>query len=703
MLKMLNNLSVRGRMLLSVSVLVAVLLVALAQLYLTIQSNIDFAVMEKKGNQMIRPLAGVMSDLVDMRILLEMGREGRAITDPLAAIVTSINKKMDAVSEAYGAVGADLQFTDEGLASRGREALAMDKIAEKWKRLSASAQSAPSEDHDADMASLIADIRGMIGHAGDTSNLVLDPDLDSYYLMDVTLLVMPQTFDRMSLIGSELYRWETSTLSETEKVETAVMSRLLSESDIDRAVADMDTSLKEDVNFYTKSPSYERNIAGPFGDYREASHKLADMMKSLAGGEVVSRDDFVRVVQTAKESAYVFWDVGLNELDSLLDIRIAAFKKQQMEVLVVSLLGLFIGLACYAMVIYSLTKPLSALIGSMDKLAKNDINVDIAYGDAHSEIGAMARAIAVFKENALEADRLRQQRVESEENNRVQRQQTLNAIADDFQSEVGGVVGVVATAARHMNNTATGLMQLVSEVSAKATTVATASAEASVNVQAVSGATEQLSASIQEISQQVSHSSAIANQAKVRAEDSNRQVKGLVAAAEKIGVVVNLISDIAEQTNLLALNATIEAARAGDAGKGFAVVASEVKALANQTANATGQIGTQIKAIQDATVSAAQAIAEITATIDRINDITASVAAAVEQQGAATSDIARNVQQAAMGTQQVAANIGDVTCSVQEAGTSSGEMLSASQNLADQSNKLQQAMAQFLSTVRKQA
>lgn len=700
MLTFLNNLSIRTRMLLSIATLLIALLMAVLQAYMGVQANIDFATSEKKGNQIIRPLAAVLNSAADLRVMLAMGREGRPVTDPLATIIKSIDREMAALADVYAAVGNDLQFTDEGLAARGRDGLALEAVQSKWETLSNAVQAMPQQDHEAGVTAFIADIRGMIAHAGDTSNLILDPDLDSYYLMDVTLLVMPQTFDRLSVIGSNVYTWQGAGIDGDKKLETAVLARMLDEGDIARVVADVDTSLKEDAHFYGKSATYERNLVGPFNDYRDANRKLVSTLTALSAGEAISRDDFIRVFQTAKEAGYVFWDVGLDELDTLLDIRIADMRTQQVEILVLSALALAVSLAAYIMVIFSLTKPLSSLLATMQRLSNNDTSVDIAYGQAQSEIGAMARAIAVFKNNALETERLRQQQAQTDEENARQRRQLLADLAENFQQEVGGIVSSVARAAGDMGDTAQLLARLVDDTSSKSSSVAGASDVASANVQAVASAAEELSASIREISQQVSHSSMVAQQAKEKATESNHKVRSLVTAAEKIGVVVNLISDIAEQTNLLALNATIEAARAGEAGKGFAVVASEVKSLANQTANATSQIEVQIKAIQDATMGAAQAIGEITETIDAISGIATSVAAAVEEQGAATGEIARNVQQASVGTREVAENIQQVTVVTQESGRASGQVLSASAALSQQSQQLQRAIGQFLINVR---
>ena len=220
------------------------------------------------------------------------------------------------------------------------------------------------------------------------------------------------------------------------------------------------------------------------------------------------------------------------------------------------------------------------------------------------------------------------------------------------------------------------------------------------NVQTVASATEELSSSIREIGNQVSESSRIVGAAVTQADDTNAKVKALAEAAQKIGDVVTLINEIAGQTNLLALNATIEAARAGEAGKGFAVVASEVKNLATQTAKATEEIAGQVRAIQDATDTSAQAIDTIAQTINRVNEISTAIASAVEEQGAATQEIARNVQQAAQGTTEVSSNIGSVTQVAQETGAAATQLLSSAGELARNGTLLRSQVDDFLREVR---
>jgi methyl-accepting chemotaxis protein len=273
-------------------------------------------------------------------------------------------------------------------------------------------------------------------------------------------------------------------------------------------------------------------------------------------------------------------------------------------------------------------------------------------------------------------------------------------LADRFEGAVGEIITTVSNASTELEASASSLTGNAARSQTLATTVAAASEEASTNVHSVAAATEELSSSVTEISRQVQESARMASEAVGQARSTTERVSELSKAASRIGDVVELINTIAGQTNLLALNATIEAARAGEAGRGFAVVASEVKALAEQTAKATGEIGQQVSGIQAATQDSVSAIKDISGTIERLSEISSTIAAAVEEQGAATQEISRNVQQAAQGTQQVSANIADVQRGASETGTASSQVLSAAQMLSGDSNRLKLEVGKFLDTVR---
>ena len=340
------------------------------------------------------------------------------------------------------------------------------------------------------------------------------------------------------------------------------------------------------------------------------------------------------------------------------------------------------------------------LVATTRRLAANDFAVEVPETGRSDEIGQLAQAVAVLRDGAAEAERLRQAQEALKVQAETERRAGLLKIADGFEGSVKRVADTISTAAEKSENAAHLVSGAVDTASERAASVAAAAEQASANVATVATAAEELSASIREISGQVQQSSVISQEAVTEAQRTNGLVQSLAESAGRIGEVVGLINNIASQTNLLALNATIEAARAGDAGKGFAVVAGEVKSLANQTARATEDISSQVGAVQAATTQAVRAIQSITETIGRINEIAGAIAAAVEEQGAATNEIARNVQQAATGTREVSNFLTQVTMATGEAGASATGMLSATQALMAEAQALRGEVQDFLVSVR---
>jgi methyl-accepting chemotaxis protein len=448
----------------------------------------------------------------------------------------------------------------------------------------------------------------------------------------------------------------------------------------------------------------EREIADKFhaywNEYLALSEKTLSMSRANDPTSIdhylnASRDKFGEFRDT------LLANVKFNEdsADTAGDAGEAAYDSAR--IWIYSALGLAAALCAMAgfMIIVSVSTPIQAMTAAMKRLADHDLTTVVLGVERKDEIGSMAGAVQVFKDNMIKGDELAAAQA-AENEAKQQRAARLESLTKSFESKVGTLVQSLSAAATEMESTASSMTALAEQGNNKAMTVASAAEQTSANVQTVATATEELTASIQEISKQVANSARIASKAVDDARATDGVVQELAVGAQKIGEIIQLINDIAGQTNLLALNATIEAARAGDAGKGFAVVASEVKSLATQTAKATDEISAQITQIQGATDQAVVAIKGIGSTIQEMSEIAAAIASAVEEQGAATVEISRNVQQAAQGTEEVSRSIVDVKQASTDTGAASTQVLGAAGELSRNSNDLSKEVESFLSGVK---
>lgn len=351
------------------------------------------------------------------------------------------------------------------------------------------------------------------------------------------------------------------------------------------------------------------------------------------------------------------------------------------------------------LLVKSLSPPVKDITSVMKQLTNGNLNVEIAGSDRRDELGEMAAAVRVFKDNMIETERLRAEQ-QREQQRQLERAAKINASVSAFDKRIGEVVQVVASAASELQSTAQAMSGAAEETSSQSMAVAAASEQTSQNVQTVAVATEELTASIREIERQTAESSRLASGAVARANLTGEQINHLMAAYSKIEGVIDIINGIAAQTTLLALNATMEAARAGEAGRGFAVVASEVKSLASQTAKSTEDISAAIREIRTAVNEADASIAEISVSIGHVSEAGNGIAAAVQQQGSATREISRNVEEAARGTQGVSSNISAVTEAASHTGVAASQVLAAAGELARNGEVLRGQVASFLSEVR---
>jgi methyl-accepting chemotaxis protein len=462
------------------------------------------------------------------------------------------------------------------------------------------------------------------------------------------------------------------------------------------------------------------------GDYAKGAHQIVAVRteaigieaKRSAGGELPA-EAFANMARLNDEATRIAKDVTLpiaDEIEALAN-KIVDYAKHRVEeenaaaaqemssaertALAIGISAALMLIATCIFSIFTIARPMNALTGAMKELASGNFGVVLPGLGRKDEIGGVAEAVETFKVKAAEKAREEAEaKIKQDQVAAQQRKADMIKLADDFEDAVGEIIETVSSASTELEASASTLTATAVRSQELTTMVAAASEEASTNVQSVASATEEMTSSVNEISRQVQDSARMAGEAVDQARKTNDRVSELSKAAARIGDVVELINTIAGQTNLLALNATIEAARAGEAGRGFAVVASEVKALAEQTAKATGEIGQQISGIQAATQESVNAIKEISGTIEKLSEISSTIAAAVEEQGAATQEISRNVQQAAQGTMQVSSNITDVQRGASETGSASSQVLSAAKSLSSDSNRLKLEVGKFLNTVR---
>ena len=438
--------------------------------------------------------------------------------------------------------------------------------------------------------------------------------------------------------------------------------------------------------------------------FEENAHKL---FKALKGRDYYTADKLAKVIHAQEDKLDQEAESLLTRLNGFTQASASlalAHEKQAERIIWISGIAGVLALMAAGFVITRLTAgPLGDMLKKVETMASGDTNVEFD-ASTRDEVGVLAKAMEEFRLQMIEREKLaeRQKQMEREMQMEEKTREAVLSMTETIRSSLSEAVNGLRRNAETMTVAVDGMDQISSTVMDENATVAAAAEEATVNVQSVSSATEEMVAAIREVAEQSAQSSNVADQAKALTDDAQQQISGLYEAAQEIGQVVAMITDIADQTNLLALNATIEAARAGEAGKGFAVVASEVKSLASQTAKATDQIGGQVGSIQNATGSVVEMIENIARTIGEVSQAAGAIASAVEEQGATTQEISRNIHEAATGTQSVTESIHKVSDSINESRARANDVRVEKDAVSSAIGSLETQLGSTLDSIREQ-
>jgi methyl-accepting chemotaxis protein len=546
--------------------------------------------------------------------------------------------------------------------------------------------------------STIAATRALIAKIGDGSNLILDPDLDSYYVMDMVVVKLAELVDQAGvLIGmAGEYRGKPH-LTDQEKADFLIRAGQYSAA-VDGLADDLKSAFEGNPDGSVKATIAQSHaaLAAAAKDYLGAINELGTHLE----GEAHTTIDLAPLHQLHRNlqgKADALWRRADSELITLLHQRIVGFTGKLATSLAITAIILVLALTFAWLLSRSIIRAIRNLVHGIDGIAAGDLAVTIPYVEDGNEIGLIAKALLRFRNATIDKTQRESQRVQAEIQERERA--ALVAMAAQLNASVGTIVDDLTEAAAIVETSSRTVASNVEQTAGKIDLTTTTTEQAAENVGTVAAATVELSASIGEISARVGKASRMAGDATQRADAATTIVASLAEAAQKIGEVVTLIQEIAGQTNLLALNATIEAARAGEAGKGFAVVASEVKNLANQTAKATEDISTQVDGIRTATNEAVAAIGGIADTVREVSVIASSIATAVEQQNSATSEISRNVQHAADRTQAVTREILGISAAAGETNAATSALLGAADRLTGRTTILKRELTNFVEKI----
>lgn len=611
-------------------------------------------------------------------------KEGAASIDSVFAETETIDAR----------IGADLKLTKNDI---GDPNLTLASTKEKWEAIKSSAYNPEA------YTVLLRDLSGMVKRLGENSNMILDPELDSFYLVDTALGAFPGSLAKLALIKSDIYTRLAANgnqLTPEDRSIAAKYSTAIEDGYLQRTKDNIRGAIREDKNWNGVSPTLQSTLEPAVAAYENGALQLLEALNALQQGNSIDAGRFVEIGDIMHDGTADLGQVTLDELRKLIEIRISILEKEKLYIFAGCGLALVLAFILFLAISASLARPIKRMTDTMKSLAGGNTDVDVPSTQNTNEIGNMAKAVLIFKNNMMETERLKREQEEKKLLTEEEKKETREKLANKFEASVKAIVNMVASAATQLSQTAESLTQVVNQSSQVASNAASGAAQTSANVQSVASAAEEMTASVKEISSQVQNSNSMVLDSVQKAESADMQANSLSIATQKVKEVIGLISNIAGQINLLALNATIESARAGDAGKGFAVVASEVKNLASQTDKSVQEIDKVIQEMNGASDGIIVSLKDIKSSIENISNASSTIAAAVEEQSASTNEIARNIISAAQGTEVISNNLSEVLVSSSQAESSSKQVLEASKMLSRQAEQLNIEVDDFLKTIR---
>ena len=649
------------------------------------QENINFASAEVNGDSYEKPLITTISSTNEAIFTsLKGGNFDSTATDTA----------LKSMETAAASLGEDLKLTDDKLGEQKN--IKASAIKEKWAQAVKTLVSGNT-----DLASAtVDDSKAALDYVSLSSNLVLDPDLDSFYVMDVASVKIPTTLQRLKSIAIDVTPLTKEGISEADKTKIAVYASMLSDVDIAGVKSDFATALANDKDFYGTNDNLQKVVPEKMDAYVKANDALvATLRKMSAEPGSVTKNEFLATISTANKSATELWDITVVTLDQLLNARMDSISASKYTVWGEAAAVILAAFAFFWVVSNSIKKPLLALQSAMMELSKGNLETAVPCLELHDEIGDMAKTLQVFKNTSIEARNMAEaQRLKYEAE--AKQKAYLDNIIEQFEERAGNLLTRVSNASSNMSEMAGDMLEVSRETTDKTKETLSLTNETAHNVTIVASAVEELSASINEISSQIAISTNLSLEAVSKTKSTDETVGKLSDAADKINEIVSLIGGIANQINLLALNATIESARAGEAGKGFAVVASEVKNLANQASDATKTIADSVTEIQSVVGLVVTALQTVRGAIEENNKVSTTIASAVEEQGAASREIASNINQANTRVQAVSSNMSDVSMMASHANDNSHKVLESAQNFSTETASLQQEVEKFLRNIK---